>query len=390
MEIRNYKPTMQYRRFGKTELPLSVITLGGMRYPHGWDKPRNELGADTIECATECTRRALAHGINHIESAYGYGKSEHLYGKVLDEELSVPRDQYYFMTKGSADDGSAMRALVEEQLKATRLDYFDVYAWHGINTAEKLAGATKPGGSVEELLKLKQEGVIKSVGFSTHGPLDVIVNSIETDLFDFVNLHYFYFYQRTAPAVHAARQRDMGVFIISPNDKGGQLFYAPPRLRDLTAPLTPIQWNARYCLRTPGVHTLSFGMTEPAHFDEMAPIADCDTLWGETEVGILAALDARRSADPYAWYDGYEIPENDSGLNIGEILRFRTMWKCFDMETWCRYRYNMFEGKGDWFPGSFALPENVARIPDEYIPDGVPLRDMLNEFHEAFYKPKEE
>ena len=128
MGIRNSKPGMAYRRFGKTELPLSVITLGGMRYPHGWEDPRDELPEDTIACATECTRLALERGINHIATAHGYGKSEHVYGKVLHEELNVPRDSYYFMTKGGAKDSAEMREMVEGQLKATGMDFFDLYA----------------------------------------------------------------------------------------------------------------------------------------------------------------------------------------------------------------------------------------------------------------------
>ena len=389
MDFRNKKQGMLYRCFGKTELPLSVITLGGMRYPHGWDEPREELPADTIKCATECTRLAFEHGINHIETAHGYCKSEHIYGKVLHEELKIPRDKYYFMTKGAAMEAGDMQAMVEKQLKATGMDFFDLYAWHGINSREKLQASTKPGGPVAELLKLKEQGMIGHVGFSTHAPLEVIIDAIETDLFDFVNLHYYYFFQRNAPAVHAANRRNMGVFIISPNDKGGQLFHAPVKLRKLTAPLTPIQWNARFCLRTPGVHTLSFGMTEKSHFDEMAPIASTDKFWGEKEIDILYNLNAQLSKDPYAWYDAYEIPENGSGLNIPEILRFRKMWKCYDMETWCEYRYNMFDNKADWFPGTYALSENVLKIPDACIPESVPLKQMLTEFHDRFYKPKE-
>ena len=74
---------MQYRRFGKTNLPLSVITLGGMRYHDGWSSPPDELSPRMIAQCTEMVRRSLAAGVNHIETAKGYGKSEHCYGKVL-------------------------------------------------------------------------------------------------------------------------------------------------------------------------------------------------------------------------------------------------------------------------------------------------------------------
>jgi predicted aldo/keto reductase-like oxidoreductase len=49
----------------------------------------------------------------------------------------------------------------------------------------------------------------------------------------------------------------MGVFIISPNDKGGKLYDPPAKLVDLCPPLTPMQFNALYCLARPQVHTLS-------------------------------------------------------------------------------------------------------------------------------------
>jgi predicted aldo/keto reductase-like oxidoreductase len=71
-----------------------------------------------------------------------------------------------------------------------------------------------------------------------------------------------------APALAAAAQRDMGVSIISPNDKGGKLYDPPPALRALCAPLTPMQFNDLYCLARPEVHTLSCGVAKPGDFDE--------------------------------------------------------------------------------------------------------------------------
>ena len=97
---------------------------------------------------------------------------------------------------------------------------------------------------------MKDEGLIGSIGFSTHGPMDIIMDASPPD-FRFRQPHYYYFLQRNRACVDYAHAKDIGVFIISPNDKGGQLFNAPPKLRDLTAPLTPIQWNARYCRRRP-------------------------------------------------------------------------------------------------------------------------------------------
>ena len=132
-----------------------------------------------------------------------------------------------------------------------------------------------------------------------------MTDAIATDLFDFVNLHYYYFWQRNWGAVLQAAARDMGVFIISPNDKGGQLFNAPDELRELTAPLTPIQFNARFCLKTPHVHTLSFGMTEPSHVQEMLGALPVSVPLSERDHAIERRLDAR--VDALSSYDGFEL-----------------------------------------------------------------------------------
>ena len=66
----------------------------------------------------------------------------------------------------------------------------------------------------------------------------------------------------------AARRLDMGVFIISPNDKGGKLYEPPPKWVELCAPLTPMQFNDLYCLARPEVHTLSCGAARPRDFEE--------------------------------------------------------------------------------------------------------------------------
>lgn len=385
LEILNYKTPMEYRRFGKTEKMLSVITLGGMRFKHGWDEPRHEIPTDTLEQCREMVQLAFDAGINHIESAWGYRKSETVYGKVLNEELKIPRNSYHLMTKGHVFTSSEMREMVEKQLNDLQTDYLDFYGWHGINNDEVFQQACKTGGAVEELLKMKEEGIIRHVGFSTHAPLHTIINAIETGMFEFVNLHYYYFNQRNEKAVEAAKNRDMGVFIISPNDKGGQLFYAPKKVKEATHPLTPIQWNARFCLQNPGIQTLSFGMTEASHFTEMKGIFPSN--WTGRETEIKQKLDSFLKDDPYSGFDGFELANDPSGINIPEILRLRKLWKCYDMSGFGKYRYKTFEEKGHWLPGKLAFEENIEKVDFSKVPANIPLKKLLAESHRKFYIP---
>lgn len=377
---------MEYRRFGKTEKMLSVITLGGMRFKHGWNDPRHEIPGDTLAQCREMVQLAFDAGINHIETAWGYKKSETVYGKVLNEELKIPRNSYYLMTKGHFFSAGEIREKVELQLNDLQTDYFDFYGWHGINTEDILQKACKTGGPVEELLKMKEEGLIKHVGFSTHAPLQTITNAIETGLFEFVNLHYYYFNQRNETAVEAANKRDMGVFIISPNDKGGQLFNAPKKIRNAVKPITPIQWNARFCLQNTAIHTLTFGLTEASQFAEMNGIFPLQ--WNEQEKNIKIKLDSFLSEDPYSGYDGFDLQDDPSGINIPEILRLRKLWKCYDMSDFGKYRYKTFEEKSHWLPGELAFSSNIEKIDLSKVPQNIPLKKMMAEAHNEFYVPQ--
>jgi predicted aldo/keto reductase-like oxidoreductase len=387
--IRNHSPDMAYRRFGRTGRWLSCITLGGMRYHEGWGEPRNQPTTAMIDECAACTQLALDAGINHIETAHGYGKSEHCYGTVLSEVLAVPRQRYHLMTKGVAWTADEMRRLVEEQLTALRTDHIDLYAWHGLNNREKYDKVCRGNGPIEELRKMQDEGLIGCVGFSTHGPLEVIIDALATDLFDFVNLHFYYFLQRNRGAVDYAAAKDLGVFIISPNDKGGRLFEPSPRLRELCAPLTPIQFNAKWCLQFPQIQTLSFGMTRPEHFAEMRGIFPVHVPLSPQELAIRARLDDALLTDPASAYEGYELERDASGINIPEVLRHRRMWKCYDQEAFGHYRYNMFQEKGDWFPGHYATPDRVAQIDQAASPVELDLKAMISETHDRFYKPKD-
>ena len=386
--VLNRKEGMEYRRFGKTEEFLSVITLGGMRFQKGWDDPRHEIPKETFEECKNSVQLAFETGINHFETAWGYKKSETAYGKVLNEELKIPRSSYHLMTKGNPLTAQETRELIDKQLTDLQTDYFDFYGWHGMNNQELFEQSCKPGGAVEELLKLKEEGVIRHVGFSTHAPLEVIIRAIETGLFEFVNLHYYYFDQRNLAAVQMAQVNDMGVFIISPNDKGGQLFKAPEKVRKATAPLTPVQWNAHFCLQNPAVHTLTFGMHRPEHFEEMKGIFPVQSPWPLAEQKSKILLDSFVKDDAYAYYEGYDLQNDPSGIHIPQVLRLRKLWKCYDMKEYARYRYKIFEQKGHWFPGLLPTEENIAQIDTSKIPPNIPLKELLAETHRELFIPE--
>jgi predicted aldo/keto reductase-like oxidoreductase len=82
---------MQYRRFGRTQLQMPVFSCGGMRYQFKWqDVPAWQISQKNQQNLEATIRRAIEVGINHIETARGYGSSELQLGRILP---ALPRDQ---------------------------------------------------------------------------------------------------------------------------------------------------------------------------------------------------------------------------------------------------------------------------------------------------------
>ena len=379
---------MEYRRFGKTEEKISVITLGGMRFKHGWTPPRNHLPEGSIENCISTTRMALDLGINHIETAHGYIKSELLFGHAL-KELGIPRNQFKMMTKGAPMSGDETRRLVEEQLKALKLDYIDFYGWHGINNKELLKVAVEKNGPVETLYQLKDEGLIRHIGFSTHGSLNIIMEAMRTNLFSFINLHYYYFFQHNLPAVKLAGEMDMGVFIISPNEKGGMLFKPSEKVKNLCTPITPIAFNGRFCLSHSEITTLSMGMHEPKHFSQNLTILNGGNYLNNGLSKVKNAMDTplEKITDLCTLCNEcLPCPEN---INIPEVLRFRNLNEGYDMLDYGRFRYNMFEGQGHWFPGTFAFHCTECGDCLPRCPEDLNIPKLLMETHKKLFNKPE-
>src|SRR5208282_5839877 len=182
---------MQYRRFGRTELAMPVFSCGGMRYQFKWqDVPPGDIPPGNQANLEASIRRALELGINHIETARGYGTSEMQLGIILP---TLPREKMMVQTKVSPRDSAAdFLQTFETSMKYLRLDYVDLLSMHGINNRELLRHTLKKDGCLAAARKLQKEGRARFVGFSTHATTDVIVETIASGEFDYVNLHWYF------------------------------------------------------------------------------------------------------------------------------------------------------------------------------------------------------
>ena len=166
---------MIYREF--QGLKLSALGMGAMRLPvmDGDDSRIDE------EAAKAMVDYAMSQGVNYYDTAWGYhgGQSELVMGRALKK---YPRDSFYLATKFPGYDLSNMdkaEEIFEKQLEKCGVEYFDFYLFHNVCEMNIDAYLDPKYGIHEYLMRQKENGRIRHLGFSAHGSCDVMRRFLE-------------------------------------------------------------------------------------------------------------------------------------------------------------------------------------------------------------------
>jgi len=387
---------MIYRRFGKTGLDMPVLSFGCMRSMQSWqDLAPSKISEPAQNNLRAIVDNAIEHGINHIETAHGYGSSENQLGRILPD---LKRSDFILQTKVvPCEDTDEFTAKIKKSMERLRVDRLDLLGLHGINDHRSLWHSCRKNGCLRAARKLQDQGLIDHIGFSGHGPTDVILEALsfsEYGGFDYANIHWYYIFDANRRAIECAAERDIGVFIISPSDKGGHLHTPSEKLQRLCSPFSPMLFNDLYCLDQPGVCTIS--ASQPHHFDEHLKVlsrlghSDRNT-WAETDRRLRKAMrDATGFDRPDHFWDLLPAWDKAPGnINIRMVIWLYNLYRAWDMKSYGKERYAMLNRGSSWVPGNNGARATKLDFSETPLPDhmtGVQLQQILTDAHQLLKK----
>jgi len=347
---------MQYRRFGRTNLKIPVLSLGGMRFQKSWDQlDFSEVSYEEQNKVENILDLATQYGLSHVETAKYYGTSEVQLGMCFKNNKKIPNIIQTKIPPNS--DPEIFERDVLSSIEKLKVKKIDLLAIHGINTAEHLHQAIRDGGCIDILRNFQKENLIGSIGFSTHGKSSLIEKAISTNLFDYVNLHWYFINQQNTKVINLANKHDLGVFIISPTDKGGHLHTPSRKMLEFCKPLHPIVFNDLFCLRNKNFHTLSVCIAKETDF---ALHLEAVSLLSESEKYVPKIINKLRQESINSlgleWHQNWNrnLPSweyTPGNINIPVLIWLSNLIDWLGMEGYARARYQLLGNGSHWFPG---------------------------------------
>lgn len=279
---------MTYRTTPSSGDKVSLLGYGCMRWPTRKEGEEEVLDQEEINRLVDT---ALKHGVNYFDTspAYCRGKSEEATGIALARH---PRDSYFIATKLSnfAPQTWSYDASVEmyrNSLKYLQTDHIDYLLLHGVGMGgmEALRGRYLDNGVLDFLLKEREAGRIRHLGFSYHGDVEVFDWLLEHNddyHWDFVQIQLNYVDWRHAADVNPRNtnaeylygeleRRGIPAVIMEPL-LGGRLANVPDhivaRLKQREPERSVASWAFRYAGSYPGVLTVLSGMTYMEHLED--------------------------------------------------------------------------------------------------------------------------
>ena len=344
---------MVYKNY--QDLKLSALGMGAMRLPviDGDDAKIDE------KAAAEMVAYAMEKGINYYDTAWGYhnGNSEIVMGKILSQ---YPREQYYLATKFPGYDLSNMdkvEEIFEKQLEKCQVTYFDFYLFHNVCEMNIDAYLDKKYGIFEYLMKQKENGRIRHLGFSAHGSYEVMKRFLEAygEYMEFCQIQLNYLdwsFQDAKAKVELLKEYHIPVWVMEPL-RGGKLAKLSEEDTNKLKTLRPDEdipaCAFRFLQAIPEVTMILSGMSNFEQLKDNIATFEEDKPLNEKEMDTLLSIaDGMLNGRVPCTACHYCVSHCPQGLDIPNLLEL--------------YNEHVFTG------GGFIAPMALMAIPEEKHP----------------------
>lgn len=248
-------------------LKLSRLGFGCMRF--ALDPSTGEIDQDKVNAMFDL---AYSNGVNYYDTAYPYldGKSENAMAEALKR---YPRESYYIADKfpGHSLPGPIENiALFNISLERCRTDYFDFYLLHNITEWSVKIYESEEYHIIPDILKMKEEGKIRHLGFSFHGGPDLLERLLTKyeGVFEFVQIQCNYLdwtLQDAKSKYEIITKHGLGVWVMEPC-RGGKLATLPEessnRLKEINPDASDASYAFRFLQGLPNIRMILSGMNE--------------------------------------------------------------------------------------------------------------------------------
>lgn len=354
---------MEKRKMEKIGIETSLLGFGCMRFPLTADGKIDE------PLAEEMLDKAIAAGVNYIDTAYPYhdGASEPFVGRVLKK---YDRSSFYLATKmppWAVQNIEDVKKVFATQLERLQTDYVDFYLLHAMNKTDWKK--MKDLGVIEYCEELKKEGKIRNFGFSFHDDYETFEEIITYRAWDFcqIQLNYMDMDEQAGRKGYELTEK-LGIpLVIMEPVRGGSLAKFSDDINAKFAAMDPEASIASFALRfvgsMPNVKVVLSGMSSMEQVeDNLKTFGDFKPLTEAEQAGIEDIVNTLRSrvvspctgcrycmpcpagvdipANFSAWnnlhmYQSYDVVSWAWENNIGEKCQAKNCIECGKCEAIC-------------------------------------------------------
>ncbi len=372
---------MQYRDFGRTGVKVSALGFGAMRLP--MQDPKTVRRDEALPLLV----RAYELGVTYFDTGKFYcgEDSERTLGEALK---LMDRSRVQVSTKYPAETHTKedVRAKLTTSLEILDLDYVDFYHLWGISWKSFETELGRKGGVVEEVWRMKEEGLVRHVSFSFHSEPEDIPRLVDTGLFETMLCQYNLLDRRNEAGMRYAKSRGLGVAVMGP--VGGGRLGAPSAVLEQWpidgGPVSSPALALRFVLANPDVDMALSGMSNQEQLIENVATASLDSTLSteEKERVARASEENARLAELYCTGCKYCLPCPEE-VNIPEIFHTMNSHRVWGLTKWAREHYQEI-GTNQWVPGRRADACVRCGSCEDKCPQKLPIMERLAECHALF------